>query len=89
MHCVGHLVGQIPETGSRVQADHRGRSPATDRHEIQVRSRWSIRYAINPAGEFHQRTAVTQPIQILPACSASNQLGRGDGAAGAPDDIEQ
>jgi hypothetical protein len=49
MHDVGYLVGQIPEAGGRVQADRRGRSASAHRHEIEVRSRWSINDPIHAA----------------------------------------
>ncbi len=77
MNRVGHLVGQIPEAGCRVQADHAVRHPPAHRDEIQMRRRRDVGDTVDAARELDERAFVPQAIQILPASTALGQLGGG------------
>ncbi len=54
-----HLVGQIPEAGRRVQADHAIRHPPTYRNEVQMSRRWEVSDTIDTARKLDQRPFIS------------------------------
>jgi hypothetical protein len=71
---IGHLVAQVPEAGGRVEADHPLRRSAAHGHKIEVSGRRSVGDTEDAARQLDQLTAIPQPVQVLPASAARDQL---------------